>query len=264
MSGLVNRKAAPLRRRGLVNEVLQFADQNPAVDKFVVAYAKPPSRDRNAEGISLLERALALDPRSVAASWRTWSKAARAAPIRGGHSRIRNGARLQSQLGVRILRSRSVQALHRVHRGDDPARGASHPAQPSRSRARRVVRKHRVSASVAITHGRSDHLARKGPQPHAGTPYHSRPTCLRLRAKTARSNAPPQNSPKPAGSAPTIAFRASLACGRSKVTGCQRSAACSRPLILPACARPECRSEVNPSGEHKIATVALYVQNWRR
>ena len=112
------------------------------------ALSKPPTRDNYAEAISLFERALALDPRSVEAqSWlasalagrvldemtdsrrgrhRTRGRAgraslggiapqpacafrqrpgaARAGPIRGGHSRIRDGARVQSQLGGRICR----------------------------------------------------------------------------------------------------------------------------------------------------------------
>jgi adenylate cyclase len=51
----------------------------------------------------------------------------RAAPIRGGHCRIRDGAGAPPQLGGRIPPYRSVQALHRVDRGDDPTRRASHP-----------------------------------------------------------------------------------------------------------------------------------------
>ncbi len=49
-----------------------------------------------------------------AGAFRQRPGAARAEPVRRGHSRIRNGARVQSQLGGRIARSRPVQALHRV------------------------------------------------------------------------------------------------------------------------------------------------------
>jgi adenylate cyclase len=53
--------AAEAARRAERPDVLEY------ILRARAAYAKPPSRDRNAEGISLLERALALDPRSVEA-----------------------------------------------------------------------------------------------------------------------------------------------------------------------------------------------------
>jgi TolB-like protein len=84
------------------------------------AWNKGPTRDNYAQAISLFERALALDSRSVDAEL----------VGEGGHSRIRDGARLESQPGGRIKRSRLVQALRRVDRRSDPAPGASHPPQP--------------------------------------------------------------------------------------------------------------------------------------
>jgi hypothetical protein len=71
---------------------------------------------------------------------------------------IRDGARAQSKLGLRNVRSRPVQALHRVDRGDYPSSRTRHPAQPPRSRARGLVLEHWASASFAVAHGRGDHL----------------------------------------------------------------------------------------------------------
>jgi TolB-like protein/DNA-binding winged helix-turn-helix (wHTH) protein len=130
------------------------------------AWAKAPTRDNYREVIGLFEHALALGrsaepvgeragkPRARLherlgssrhrtrgrADWPSLGGVApqpacalgqRPAPdcqvwIRRSHSRIRNGDRVQSELGGRILQSRLVQALHWVDRGDDPAPGASH------------------------------------------------------------------------------------------------------------------------------------------
>jgi TolB-like protein len=56
-----------------------------------------------------------------AGAFRERPGAARAAPIRGGHPRIRDGDRVKSQRCGRITSSRPVQALRRVDRGDDHA-----------------------------------------------------------------------------------------------------------------------------------------------
>jgi TolB-like protein/class 3 adenylate cyclase len=52
-------------------------------------------------------------------------------PIRGGHSRIREGGRAEPIRGGRTQRSRLGQALRRIGRGGDPAGAASHSPQPS-------------------------------------------------------------------------------------------------------------------------------------
>jgi TolB-like protein len=98
----------------------------------------------------------------LALAFRQSPDIARGAPICGGHSRIRGGARVQSQLGVSITRSQPVQALHRVDRGDDPARRASHPPQSPRLQYLRFLSPDRAGAPAAIAHRRGDHLARKG------------------------------------------------------------------------------------------------------
>src|SRR6266446_3615691 len=51
----------------------------------------------------------------------------------GGRSQIRGGARVESQHAERIKWSELVQALRRIDRRGDPAGGASHSPQPSRS-----------------------------------------------------------------------------------------------------------------------------------
>jgi len=81
-----------------------------------------------AEG--LVGQALAASPGSPSA-FRQRPPAACAEPVRGGHSRIRDCARVQSQLGARISRTRLVQTLRRVYRGGACGPGAGHPPQPS-------------------------------------------------------------------------------------------------------------------------------------
>jgi TolB-like protein len=90
--------------------------------------------------------------------------AASAEPMGGGRSRIRNGARVGSQLRARFTLSHPVQGLHRVDRGGHPARGTSHSPQPARSRHRLAVRHDWACAFVAIAHRRGDRLARKSAQ----------------------------------------------------------------------------------------------------
>jgi len=116
------------------------------------AWLKPPSRNTHAERIAMFEHALVLDPRSAEAqSWLAGALAhrvldaftasdaadveraqelvyralaaspssptARAGPIRGGHSGIRDGARDQSQRRRCARRSRQLQADDRVTGG---------------------------------------------------------------------------------------------------------------------------------------------------
>ena len=150
-----------------------------------------------AEG--LVGQALAASPRNALAHFAKGAGAARAAPIRGGHSRIRDGDRVQSQLGRRITRSWLVQAPHRVDRGGDPARGASHPPQPPRSRHRQLVFTRSGCASAAIAHRRGDRLARKSAQRQSGTHRAFAAASPPPMPSKARPNAPPPNSPKPAG-----------------------------------------------------------------
>jgi adenylate cyclase len=55
------------------------------------------------------------------------SRAARRGSVRPRHSRIRDGDRIQSQLGGRTILSRGVQDADGVDRGDDPTGGAGNP-----------------------------------------------------------------------------------------------------------------------------------------
>ena len=80
----------------------------------------PAADIERAEGLS--EQALAASPRSPLAHYAKGQVAARAATIRGGHSRIRDGARVQSQLGMRIFTIWSTASSRRVDRGDNPTR----------------------------------------------------------------------------------------------------------------------------------------------
>ena len=102
------------------------------------------------------------------------SREIRAEQMGGGDSRVRDGARAQSKFSLRIVRSRPVQALHWVDRGDYPAGRTSHPAQPPRSRDRGLVLEHRECASAAIAHDRGDQLVGKGAQPHSRAVAHPR------------------------------------------------------------------------------------------
>jgi len=70
----------------------------------------------------------------------------------------------------------------------------------------------------------------------------------------AKPGPPPPNSPKPAGSAPTIVIRASPACGPSLDNGeCQKSELCSKAPISSACARRECRRSERRPGASALA-----------
>src|SRR5271166_953018 len=111
-----------------------------------------------------VDQALAASPRNAYAHLVKGPGAASAEPMGGGRSRIRDSARVGSQYGGRLTLSWLVQALHRVDRGGDPARGASHPSQPTRSRYRLLVRFDRDRASAAIAHRRGNRLARKRAQ----------------------------------------------------------------------------------------------------
>ena len=106
----------------------------------------------------------------LARAFRQGPGVARAAPIRRGHSRIRDRHRAQPQLGPRILPSRLVQVRDRVDRGAYPGPGASHPAQSPRSPNRPFLFPDRVRASAAVAHRRGDRLVRKGAQRHSGAP----------------------------------------------------------------------------------------------
>jgi hypothetical protein len=163
---ITSRIAIALNLELVIAEAARPTEKPDALDYIFRARAagwKPPSRDKYTEQIRLLERALALDPQSVEVqsrlaialmsrvvsgmadsvaadiaraaqppgALRQRAGVARAATIRGSHSRVRGGDRVQSQLGGRITPSCPVQALRRVDRGDDPARGASHPPQPA-------------------------------------------------------------------------------------------------------------------------------------
>jgi len=107
--------AHSLLATALMARVVDFMSDTPAAD---ITRAE-----------ELVGKALAASPRSPAAHFAK-AQVLRAAPMGRDHSRIRVGARVQSQLGSRITLSRQVQALRRVDRRDDPAHGASHPAQP--------------------------------------------------------------------------------------------------------------------------------------
>ena len=76
-----------------------------------------------------------------------------------------------------------MQALYRVDRGGDPARGASNPPQPPRSRHRLAVPPDWDCASAAIAHRRGDHLARKRTQRDACRTVPPQPPGLCLRAE---------------------------------------------------------------------------------
>jgi len=156
---VTSRIAVALDLEMVAAEAVRPAD-NPAAMDYILrgraARFRPNSRDRNAERISLFEHALALDPKSVEAqsylaaalasrvldnmtdtlsadiaraeglagqalASSPRSPLARSAPLRRSHTRIRDRARGQSQLGDRIAHSWPVQALHRIDRGDDPA-----------------------------------------------------------------------------------------------------------------------------------------------
>jgi adenylate cyclase len=83
-----------------------------------------------AEG--LVAQALAASPGSPLAHFAK-GQLLRAQRARGGHSRIRDGARSQSQLNRRIIPCRLVQADDGADRGGYPARRARHTPQPPRS-----------------------------------------------------------------------------------------------------------------------------------
>ena len=197
-----------------------------------------------AEAIGLFERALALDPQSVAAqsylataltarvldnmtnsaaadhrargragrasfggiapqpacALRQRPGAAHAAPVRRGHPRIRDGAGVQSQLGAGIRPSRPMQVLHRVDRGGDPARGASHPPQSPRSRNRRFV--YPRLGLVHLLQSRTEEAISGSKRRAAPIRTLSDHPCSALpppMPSKARPNAPPPNSPKPGG-----------------------------------------------------------------
>ena len=104
------------------------------------------------------------------------SPPARHGSVRGGHSRIRDGARVQSQLGERNSRYRQMQDLYRADRGGDPACGASHPPQSPRSWDRLLVFLDWAGTSAAIAHRRGDRMARKSPYRQSGIRRPSRGT----------------------------------------------------------------------------------------
>jgi TolB-like protein/class 3 adenylate cyclase len=192
-------------------EATRPTDHPDALDYILrgrAALSKPPSLDSYAEGISLYERALALDPRSAEAQSRLANALAgrvleelvdsaaadiaraeglvgqalaasprntlahfakgnvlRAQRLNGeAIPRIRDGDRFRSQLGVGVRTPRPVQVLHRIDRGNDTARGASHPPQSARWPNRQLVFPDWCRASGAITHRRGDPLAREGSQ----------------------------------------------------------------------------------------------------
>jgi len=84
-----------------------------------------------ARAAELVDRALAASPPQGSCAYRQRPCTARSKPMGGGYSRIRGGARIGSQLRLRIKQSRLVQALLRVDRRGHRARGASHSPQPS-------------------------------------------------------------------------------------------------------------------------------------
>jgi TolB-like protein len=86
----------------------------------------------------LTAQALTASPRSPHAHFAR-GHVLRVAPTRGGHFRIRNGDRVQSQPRERISRYRLVRTLYRVYRAGSPGLGAGHPPQPSRSQHRCLV-----------------------------------------------------------------------------------------------------------------------------
>ena len=165
---ITSRIAVALNLELVAAEAARPTEHPDALDYILrgrAAMNKPQTRDSYAEAISLFERALALDPRSVEAQsylasalagrvlddmtrlaccrhrarrgagrqalaqspdnplahFAKGQAAACAEPIRGSDSRIRDGARVQSQLGERIRPYRPVQVLHRLDRGGDPA-----------------------------------------------------------------------------------------------------------------------------------------------
>src|SRR5271167_832047 len=86
--------------------------------ELIAAEAARPTEHPDALDYILLGRAASLRPNS------------RAEPMGRGRSRIRDGARVESQLYMGITLSRPVQVACRVDRGGDPARATSHPPQP--------------------------------------------------------------------------------------------------------------------------------------
>ena len=184
-----------------------------------------PSRENYCGAISLFERALALDPRSVeaqsrlatalagrvlngmsdspaadiaargragrpslggiapqpACAFRQRPSAARAEPIRGGHSRIRDGARVQSQLGARYCR---------VSAGASSCTGSMDEAIPLVEQAIRLSpARSRASAfgicglgAVHLLQSRTDEAILWLEKARSATPAHPRHSCLaRLR-----------------------------------------------------------------------------------
>ena len=127
---------------------------------------------------------------------------------------------LDRNLVIAYARSRPIQVLHRVDRGGNPARGASHPPQPPRSRARQLVS---CGSGSCICCNRAPTRRSSGSKRRAAPIRRSR-----IRASSpppmpskARPNAPPPNSPKPAGLAATIDIRASPVCGRRRFRGAE-------------------------------------------
>ena len=163
--------------------------------------------------------------------------------MRGGHSRIRDGARAQSQLGGRIMRISAGASSDRVDRGGDPARGASHPPQPPRS-------PHRLSGITgsgsciccnrAPTRRSSGSKRRAAPIRDIPFTHACLASAYALKGETERAAAELAEARRLSGDDRYSSIARLKAVGYFGVQ-CRRSAPCSKPLISPACARPGCR-----------------------
>ena len=94
--------------------------------------------------------------------------AAGTGPMRGSHSRMRDGARDQSERGSCVGCSRRLQVVDGVDGRSNPARGAGHPPQSPRSPDRVFLHEDRARASIAIVPGPGDPMARKGARRRSG------------------------------------------------------------------------------------------------
>jgi TolB-like protein len=198
---ITSRIAVALNLELVTAEAGRTAEQPDALDCVLrgrAALNKPNTRDNFAEAISLFERALVLDPRSVQArSYLAQALAGRVLEVPCGRHqtcggagrtspgaitrepastfcqranvaraeltprsdcRIRNLTRLQSQLGGGILPYWPLQAPHRLGGGGNPCPRTSDPPQPPRSRYPPMVWPDRDGASGAIADRRVDPL----------------------------------------------------------------------------------------------------------
>jgi adenylate cyclase len=244
---------------------------------------KPPSRENRAEAISLFERALALDPRSVEAQSRLASALAGRVLDYMSNSAAADIARAEELAGQALAASPRSPLAHFARGQVLRAQRRSEEAIPEYETVLAANRNwvgafaalgqcKLYTGSIEETIPLEEQAIRLSPRdPNIGMMYFQIGRIHLLQTRTdeaitwlekarsatpafsgirawlssayalkAKPNAPLPNSRKPAGWPSTVVIRASPALGPWDISGCRKSAPCSKRFFLPASARPEC------------------------